>query len=210
MKKFTISIFILLSSFGYSQSIEKDSLTQRRIDNPLAVQVGLQGSIFTSLDDNFISQAYSQDIGFNLVARFGIKEFIGIGLNYNRHEFKLDDSRFFGSNFPTSRFHSFMIFAYYQQPIYKNLTAELKFGLFDSTIKNRGTLKTGNLKYNLSGVVTGLNMVCYLSDKKVIGISFGANVHFSLSETIETAPAEQNFINKNIFSTLNLGIVIGN
>jgi hypothetical protein len=210
MKKFTISIFILLSSFGYSQSIEKDSLTHRRIDNPLAIQVGFQGSIFTSLDDNFISQAYSQDIGFNLVARFGIKEFIGIGLNYNRHEFKIDDSRFFGSNFPTSRFQSFMIFAYYQQPIYKNLTAELKFGLFDSTIKNRGTLKTGNLKYNLSGVITGLNMVCYLSDKKVIGISFGANVHFSLSETIETAPAEQNFINKNIFSTLNLGIVIGN
>jgi len=50
----------------------------------------------------------------------------------------------------------------------------------------------------------------YLSDKKVIGISFGANVHFSLSETIDTAPAEQNFINKNMFSTLNLGIVIGN
>jgi hypothetical protein len=210
MKKFTISIFILLSSFGYSQSIEKDSLTHRRIDNPISFQVGLQGSIFTSLDDNFISQAYSQNIGFNLVGRFGIKEFIGIGLNYNRYEFNLDDSRFFGSNFPSSRFHSFMIFAYYQQPIYKNLTAELKFGLFDSAIKNRGTLRTGNLTYNLSGVVTGLNMVYYLSDKKVIGISFGADVHFRLSETIETAPAEQNFINKNIFSTLNLGIVIGN
>ena len=210
MKNFIASIFILLCSLSYSQSSEKGSLTQHRIDNPISFQVGLQGSIFTSLDDNFISQAYAKNIGFNLVGRFGIKEFVGIGLNYNRYEFKLDDSRFFGSNFPTSRFHSFMIFAYYQQPIYKNLTAELKFGLFDSTIKNRGTLKTGNLKYNLSGVVTGLNMVCYLSDKKVIGISFGANVHFSLSETIETAPAEQNFINKNIFSTLNLGIVIGN
>jgi hypothetical protein len=210
MKNFIITVFILWYSFSYSQSIEKDSLTQRRIDNPLAVQVGFQGSIFTSLDDNFISQAYSQDIGFNLVARFGIKEFIGIGLNYNRYEFLLDDSRFFGSNFPTSRFHSFMIFAYYQQPIYKNLTTELKFGLFDSTIKNRGTARIGNLTYDLSGVVTGLNMVYYLSDEKVIGISFGANVHFSLSETIETAPAEQNFINKNIFSTFNLGIVIGN
>jgi len=81
---------------------------------------------------------------------------------------------------------------------------------FDSTIKNRGTLRIGDLTYNLSGVITGLNMIYYLSDKKVIGISFGANVHFSLSETIETAPAEQNFINKNMFSTLNLGIVIGN
>jgi hypothetical protein len=210
MKNFTVSIFILLCSLSYSQSSEKGSLTQHRIDNPISVQVGLQGSIFTSLDDNFINQAYAQDIGFNLVGRFGIKEFVGIGLNYNRYEFKLDDSRFFGSNFPTSRFHSFMIFVYYQQPIYKNLTAELKFGIFDSTIKNRGTLRIGDLTYNLSGVITGLNMVYYLSDKKVIGISFGANVHFSLSETIETAPAEQNFINKNMFSTLNLGIVIGN
>lgn len=210
MKNFTVSIFILLCSLSYSQSSEKGSLTQHRIDNPISVQVGLQGSIFTSLDDNFINQAYAQDIGFNLVGRFGIKEFVGIGLNYNRYEFKLDDSRFFGSNFPTSRFHSFMIFAYYQQPIYKNLTAELKFGIFDSTIKNRGTLRIGDLTYNLSGVITGLNMIYYLSDKKVIGISFGANVHFSLSETIETAPAEQNFINKNMFSTLNLGIVIGN
>jgi hypothetical protein len=210
MKNFTVSIFILLCSLSYSQSSEKGSLTQHRIDNPISVQVGLQGSIFTSLDDNFINQAYAQDIGFNLVGRFGIKEFVGIGLNYNRYEFKLDDSRFFGSNFPTSRFHSFMIFVYYQQPIYKNLTAELKFGIFDSTTKNRGTLRIGDLTYNLSGVITGLNMVYYLSDKKVIGISFGANVHFSLSETIETAPAEQNFINKNVFSTLNLGIVIGN
>jgi hypothetical protein len=210
MKNFTVSIFILLCSLSYSQSSEKGSLTQHRIDNPISVQVGLQGSIFTSLDDNFINQAYAQDIGFNLVGRFGIKEFVGIGLNYNRYEFKLDDSRFFGSNFPTSRFHSFMIFVYYQQPIYKNLTAELKFGIFDSTIKNRGTLRIGDLTYNLSGVITGLNMIYYLSDKKVIGISFGANVHFSLSETIETAPAEQNFINKNMFSTLNLGIVIGN
>jgi|AntRauTorckE5430_2_1112549.scaffolds.fasta_scaffold00072_30 hypothetical protein len=210
MKNFTVSIFILLCSLSYSQSPEKGSLTQHRIDNPISVQVGLQGSIFTSLDDNFINQAYAKNIGFNLVGRFGIKEFVGIGLNYNRYEFKLDDSRFFGSNFPTSRFHSFMIFAYYQQSIYKNLTAELKFGIFDSTIKNRGTLRIGDLTYNLSGVITGLNMIYYLSDKKVIGISFGANVHFSLSETIETAPAEQNFINKNMFSTLNLGIVIGN
>ena len=43
MKNFTISIFMLLSSFSYSQSIEKDNLTQRRIYNPISVQVGLQG-----------------------------------------------------------------------------------------------------------------------------------------------------------------------
>jgi hypothetical protein len=49
-----------------------------------------------------------------------------------------------------------------------------------------------------------------LSDKKGIGISFGANVHFSLLETIYTGPAEQNFINKNMFSTLNLRTVVGN
>ncbi len=61
-------------------------------------------------------------------------------------------------------------------------------------MKNRGTTRTGELKYDLSGFLTGLNMVYYLSDKKQIEISFGADVHFSLSENIETAPAEQNFI----------------
>jgi hypothetical protein len=70
-----------------------------------------------------------------LAEQFGIKEFVGIGLNYNRYELKLDDSRFFGSNFLTSRFHSFMIIAYYQQPICRNLTAELKSGIFESAIK---------------------------------------------------------------------------
>lgn len=211
---FLITLFFTNIAFSQTNSTQKDSLPQRRIDNTIAAQVSFQGSIFASLDNNFISQAYSQDIGFNIEIRFGIKEFIGIGFNYNRYEFSLDSSRFLGSNFPSGRFHSNSIFGYYQHPLLKNLTAEIKLGFFDSNIKNRAAvnnfLGTGNLNLDFTGLMTGLNIAYYLGDKKQLGISLGADVYFSLSYQVQTAASEQNFINKNVFTCFNLGLVMGN
>lgn len=213
-----ISLFIILFStslvFCQTNAVQIDSLPQRRINNKIAAQVSFQGSAFTSLDDNFISQAYSQDLGFSLEIRFGVKEFFGIGFNYNRYEFSLDDTRFLGSNFPSSRFHTSSIFGYYQQPFISKLTGEIKLGVFHSNLKNRAKSDTflgnGNLKLDFTGLMTGLKMVYYLSEKKQLGISLGADVYYSLSDTVNTAVSELDFINKNTFSSLNVGIVLGN
>ena len=193
-----------------------DSL-ERRIDNRFAIQVGFEGSAFISVDDNFMSQAYTQDIGFNLNLRFGIKEFFGLGFNFNRYELSNDDSRFLGSIFPTSRFYSTSIFGYYQHLLFKNLTGEIKVGIFNSNLKNRSTPNSslppiidGNLRLNFSGFLSGLNFIHYLGSEKKVGISLGADLYFTMSDKVQTAPSEQDFINKNSFTTINLGMVIGN
>lgn len=96
MKIILLSFILLLTSltFGQDETSNENQTNKRRIDNPIAIQLGLQGSAFVSLDDNFISQAYSQDIGLNVDVRFGIKEFIGLGVNLNRYEFSIDNPRF--------------------------------------------------------------------------------------------------------------------
>lgn len=216
MKIILLSFILFLTSltFGQDETSNENQTNKRRIDNPIAIQLGLQGSAFVSLDDNFISQAYSQDIGLNVDIRFGIKEFIGLGVNMNRYEFSIDNPRFLGSRFPSARFYSKSIYAFYQHPLFKKLTAEIKFGLFEGSILNRSftnsVLNFDKLRLNFTGLLSGINMVYYLDPNKRIGLSLGADVYFSLSDKIQTAPSDVDFINRNIFTTINLGIVIGN
>jgi hypothetical protein len=216
MKIILLHLIFLLSVLTYGQDSDENqnNINKGRIDNGFSAQIGVQGSAFLSLDNNFIKQAYAQDIGFNVEVRFGIKEFFGLGINFNRYEFSIDDFRFLGSRFPSSRFYSNSIFTYYQQPLFKRVTAEIKFGIFQGNILNRSetnsVLSFDNLRLNFSGLISGINLVYYLDSKKRIGISLGADIYFSLSDEIQTALSERNFINRNTFSTVNLGIVMGN
>lgn len=94
------------------------------------------------------------------------------------------------------------------------MTAEIKFGLFEGSILNRSStnsiLNFDKLRLNFTGLLSGINMVYYVDPNKRIGLSLGADVYFSLSDKIQTAPSDVDFINRNMFTTINLGIVIGN